>query len=198
MSCEISFGKWFIMNACKIVIFMWDLNWAFKSFGYISVRRMWLVVQSARLSLCLLHLCGKSTLYQLCCAVLFTLYLLTSAIDIVTIAGHHELLQVCVGAGGGDQGVTPSLATHSTAHRVTGELHQLETTVSFSLLSLLWSYWLFTCLRWLFSWVSMETSLFRATISASRGSCNTQMSRGCHVSRRDGVWQWQCATNDTL
>ena len=59
------------MNACKIVIFMWDLNWSFKSFGYISVRRMWLVVQCARLSLCLLHLCDKSTLYQLCCAVYF-------------------------------------------------------------------------------------------------------------------------------
>ena len=63
--------------------------------------------------------------------MLFTLYLLTSAIDIVTIAGHHELLQVSVGAGGGDHGVTPSLATHSTTHRVTGELHQLETDSQF-------------------------------------------------------------------
>ena len=52
-------------------------------------------------------------------------HVLTSAVNIVTIAGHHELLQVGVGAGGGHHGVTPGLATHA-APRVAGELHQLN------------------------------------------------------------------------
>ena len=107
----------------------------------LSFLKLWLhisqedVACGAMCCLYVYYICAAN-LHYINCAVLFTLYLLTSAIDIVTIAGHHELLQVCIGAGGGDQGVTPSLATHSTAHRVTGELHQLE-TVSFSLLSLL-------------------------------------------------------------
>ena len=58
-------------------------------------------------------------------AVLVTTSLLTSAVDIVTIAGHHELLQVGAGPGGGHHGVTPGLASHA-APGLTGELHQLN------------------------------------------------------------------------
>ena len=71
------------------------------------------------------YICAANPHY-INCAVLVTLYLLTSAVYIVTIAGHHELLQVSVGAGGGHHGVTPGLAAHAATHRVTGELHQLE------------------------------------------------------------------------
>ena len=156
---------------------------------------MWLVVQCARLSLCLLHLCGKSTLYQLCCAVYFVFAHLCHR--------HSDHSRPPWAAAGQcwSRGRWPwgNSQPRHPLHRSPGHWRAPPTRDrQFSLLSLLWSYWLFTCLRWLFSWVSMETSLFRATISASRGSCNTQMSRGCHVSRRDGVWQWQCATNDTL
>ena len=58
-------------------------------------------------------------------AVLVTRNVLTSAVDIVTVASDHELLQVGAGAGGGHHGVTPGLATHA-APRLTGELHQLN------------------------------------------------------------------------
>ena len=73
-----------------------------------------------------MYLCDKHC-FQLCSAggSFVLANVLTSAVNIVTIAGHHELLQVGVGAGGGHHGVTPGLATHA-APRVAGELHQLN------------------------------------------------------------------------
>ena len=79
---------------------------------------LWHIVQGC------VYICAANPHY-INCAVLVTLYLLTSAVYIVTIAGHHELLQVGVWAGSGHHGVTPGLAAHAATHRVTGELHQL-------------------------------------------------------------------------
>ena len=69
-----------------------------------------------------------------CIGVRFTRYKLTSAVDIMAVASHHELLQVGVGSVGGHHGVTPGLSTHAAAHRVTGKLHQLDIIIVHSLL----------------------------------------------------------------